>query len=115
MEKAISLYFLEVEDPRAEGCCMHLLSDILMIALLTYYLSLARGRRSMENRLHWRLDVTFREDSCRTRQGDAPLNLSTLRKFALQLLSNQKDKLSLKKRQYKAALDVQYLKKIINF
>jgi hypothetical protein len=57
----------------------------------------------------------FREDACRAREGNAPLNLSPLRKFALQLLSNQKDKLSLKKRQYKAALDVEYLKKISNF
>jgi predicted transposase YbfD/YdcC len=81
----------------------------------SYYLSLARGHWGMENQLHWHLDVTFREDACRVRQGDAPLNLSTLRKFALQLLSNQKDKLSLKKRQYKAALDVEYLKQIINF
>jgi hypothetical protein len=69
----------------------------------------------MENQLHRHLDVTFREDACRAGEGNAPLNLSTFRKFALQLLSNQKDKLSLKKRQYKDALDVEYLKKIINF
>jgi len=81
----------------------------------SYYLSLARGHWGIENQLHWHLDVTFREDACRAREGYAPLNLSTLRKFALQLLSNQKDKLSLKKRQYKAALDIGYLKKIINF
>jgi len=81
----------------------------------SYYLSLARGHWGIENQLHWHLDVTFREDACRAREGNAPLNLSTLRKFALQLLSNQKDKLSLKKRQYKAALDIGYLKKIINF
>ena len=36
MEKELSEYFSEVEDPRVEGRCMHLLSDILMIALLTY-------------------------------------------------------------------------------
>jgi predicted transposase YbfD/YdcC len=81
----------------------------------SYYLSLARGHWGIENQLHWHLDVTFKEDACRAREGYAPLNLSTLRKFALQLLSNQKDKLSLKKRQYKAALDIGYLKKIINF
>ena len=33
MEKELSLYFSEVEAPRVEGRCMHLLSDILMIAL----------------------------------------------------------------------------------
>lgn len=81
----------------------------------SYYLSLSRGHWGIENHLHWHLDVTFKEDACRVRQENAPLNLSTLRKFALQLLSNQKDKLSLKKRQYKAALDVGYLKKIIKF
>ena len=81
----------------------------------SYYISLARGHWGIENQLHRHLDVTFREDACRARQGNAPLNLSTLRKFALQLLSGQKDKLSLKKRQYKAALDIEYLKKIINF
>ena len=81
----------------------------------SYFLTLSRGHWGIENQLHWHLDVTFKEDASRAREGNAPLNLSTLRKFALQLLSNQKDKLSLKKRQYKAALDVNYLKKIINF
>jgi predicted transposase YbfD/YdcC len=81
----------------------------------SYYLSLSRGHWGIENQLHWHLDVTFKEDACRARDGDAPLNLSTIRKFALQLLTNQKDKLSLKKRQYKAALDIEYLKKIIKF
>jgi predicted transposase YbfD/YdcC len=33
--------------------------------------------------MHWVLDVTFREDDCRVRKGDAARNLSTVRKFAL--------------------------------
>jgi predicted transposase YbfD/YdcC len=81
----------------------------------SYYLALSRGHWGIENQLHWHLDVTFKEDDCRARMENAPLNLSTMRKFALQILANQKDKLSLKKRQYKAALDIRYLKKIINF
>jgi predicted transposase YbfD/YdcC len=36
MNKRISSYFSEVEDPRVQGRCLHLLSDILMISLLTY-------------------------------------------------------------------------------
>jgi hypothetical protein len=36
MEKEISIYFSEIPDPRVEGRCLHLLSDILMIPLLTY-------------------------------------------------------------------------------
>ena len=46
----------------------------------------ARGHWGVENRLHWVLDVTFREDECRVRAGHAPRNLSTIRKFALMLL-----------------------------
>jgi predicted transposase YbfD/YdcC len=79
-----------------------------------YYNSLVRGHWAIENKLHWHLDVTFREDHCRTRIGNAPENLSTIRKFALQIISNANDKLSLKKRQYKAALDTGYLKKLLN-
>jgi predicted transposase YbfD/YdcC len=48
--------------------------------------SAARGHWGIENRLHWALDVTFREDECRVRTGHAPRNLSVIRKFALTLL-----------------------------
>jgi predicted transposase YbfD/YdcC len=80
-----------------------------------YYNSLARGHWAIENKLHWHLDVTFKEDQCRARTGYAPENLSTIRKFALQIISNVNDKLSLKKRQYKAALDSNYMKKLLDF
>ena len=46
----------------------------------------ARAHWGIENRLHWVLDVSFREDECRVRKDHAPQNLSTLRKFALSLL-----------------------------
>ncbi|MDR2112186.1 MAG: ISAs1 family transposase [Candidatus Accumulibacter sp.] len=42
--------------------------------------------RGIENALHWVLDVTFREDGCRVRKGQAPQNFSALRKFAMALL-----------------------------
>ena len=79
----------------------------------SYYNSLVRGHWSIENKLHWHLDVTFREDACRARTGNAPENLSTIRKIALQMIAKCNDKLSLKKRQYKAALDAQYMLKIL--
>ncbi|WP_288447190.1 hypothetical protein [uncultured Chryseobacterium sp.] len=59
------------------------------------------------------MDVTFREDACRARKGYAPENLSTMRKFALQILKEHENKLSLKKRKVRAAYDVQYLKELI--
>lgn len=81
----------------------------------SYYNALVRGHWSIENKLHWHLDVTFKEDMCRAREGNAPENLSIMRKIALQLISNMNDKLSLKKRQYKAALDPKYMKEILTF
>lgn len=75
-----------------------------------YYQSLVRGHWSIENHLHWHLDVTFNEDQCRARTGNAPENLSLIRKLSLQIISNAKDKLSLKKRQYKAAINTEYMK-----
>jgi predicted transposase YbfD/YdcC len=47
---------------------------------------LIRGHWSIENRLHWFLDVCFGEDGCRARTGHAPENLNVLRKTALLLL-----------------------------
>jgi predicted transposase YbfD/YdcC len=80
-----------------------------------YFGGLVRGHWSIENQLHWHLDITFREDACRARTGYSSQNLSILRKMALHIISQQTDKLSLKKRLYKAALDFSYLKKLIGF
>lgn len=47
-----------------------------------------RGHWSIENRLHWQLDVTFGEDQSRIRKGHADANFSILRRTALSLLKN---------------------------
>jgi predicted transposase YbfD/YdcC len=44
---------------------------------------LVRGHWSVENQLHWMLDVAFHEDECAVHTGNAPQNLSLLRKIAL--------------------------------
>jgi len=41
------------------------------------------GHWSIENNLHWQLDVSFREDEWRVRRDHAPANLSVIRRFAL--------------------------------
>jgi len=60
------------------------------------------------------LDVTFKEDASRARKGNAPENLSTLRKLALQIIEDQNDNLSIRKRRLKAAYDIKYLEKLIS-
>ena len=49
-----------------------------------------RGHWSIENHLHWQLDVSFREDECRVRRDHAPANLSVIRRFTLGLLKRDK-------------------------
>lgn len=72
-----------------------------------------RGHWSIENHLHWHLDVTFKEDNNRSRKGNAPQNLNILRKMALHRISRMDDKLSLKKRRFRASMNPEYLEKVV--
>ena len=54
------------------------------------FLDLTREHWGIENRLHWVLDVAFREDQCRVRSGYAAQNFATLRHIALNLLKKDK-------------------------
>jgi predicted transposase YbfD/YdcC len=74
---------------------------------------LVRNHWGIENNLHWMLDVVFHEDQSRTRKGNAPENLATLRKTALQLLNQATDKESIKSRRKMAAWDDNYLLKLL--
>jgi predicted transposase YbfD/YdcC len=48
--------------------------------------SLARGHWTIENHLHWSMDVNFQEDQCLAATGHAPENLATLRRLAATLI-----------------------------
>ena len=45
-----------------------------------------RGHWGIENRSHYVRDVTFQEDACRIRNGDAPQNLAALRNAIISML-----------------------------
>ena len=47
-----------------------------------------RSHWAIENKVHWILDVAFREDDSRIRQGNAAQNFSVIRRIALNLLKN---------------------------
>jgi len=74
-----------------------------------YFNMLARGHWSIENQLHWNLDVTFKEDASRARKGYAAQNLSAIRKLAMQIIKNQNDRHSIRKRRFRASLSQDYL------
>jgi predicted transposase YbfD/YdcC len=42
-----------------------------------------RGHWSIENNLHWELDTQYGEDACRIHKGEAPRNISLLRKIVM--------------------------------
>jgi predicted transposase YbfD/YdcC len=73
-----------------------------------------RGHWGIENKVHWVLDVTFREDDCRIRKGNGAENFAVLRHIALNLLRRETStKRSIKGKRMKAALDDQYLLKVL--
>lgn len=80
---------------------------------------LVRGHWSVENQLHWCLDVAMGEDASRVRKDHGPRNLAVIRRHALNLLranppqrgkyGSPSDPISLKRRRLACLLDEQYL------
>lgn len=70
---------------------------------------LVRRHWSVENELHWVLDVAFGEDSNRTASGHAGVNLGLIRRVAASLLQQDPGKGSIKAKRLSAALDEGYL------
>jgi hypothetical protein len=68
-----------------------------------------RGHWRIENSLHWVLDVVFREDLSRLRQGHGAQNMALVRHFALNLIRSAPDKRSLKTRRKVASWNPDYL------
>ena len=73
-----------------------------------------REHWAIENKLHWSLDVIFREDSDLAKKDNAPLNLNILDKTALYLVTQaDMGKISRKRKRYRAALDPEVLLSVI--
>jgi predicted transposase YbfD/YdcC len=73
-----------------------------------------RGHWSIENQLHWVLDVVLGEDQARARTAHAAENLAALRRMAVNLLRrDQLCRRSLKGKLMRAAIDPDYLKHLL--
>lgn len=72
-----------------------------------------RKHWSIENTLHWCLDVTFREDENRVRNRLAADNLAWLKRFAITLLKQQPSKESIAMRRRMAGWNVDYLAQVV--
>jgi predicted transposase YbfD/YdcC len=77
---------------------------------------LIRGHWSIENGLHWFLDVCFGEDQCRARTDHAAENLNVLRKTALHLLrktSVPEKRFGLSRKMLRASLSDDFLHDVL--
>lgn len=72
-----------------------------------------RSHWSIENSLHWEMDVVFREDECRVRTDNAPANLAVIRHIAHNLLRRAPGKHSLRARRKIAGWDDDFLASLV--
>lgn len=74
-----------------------------------------RTHWSIENQLHWTLDVTFNEDRSRIRSGHSPHNFAFLRRLALNALNQETTfKRSLRQKRKQAAMNDDYMVTVLN-
>ena len=74
-----------------------------------------RGHWSIENGLHWVLDVVFREDARRVYDRTAAENVAFLNRLALSLLRGDAGKSSMKVKRKRAGWSLPYLMQLLGF
>ena len=73
-----------------------------------------RNHWSIENNLHWVLDMTFREDESRARKDNSAENFNVIRQIAFNILQSETSfKGGITDKQFKCLLDSSYLDKIV--
>ena len=111
---AVGMAIPERTDSKAH-CRLEARSYILSVLLTAQEFAAAvRGHWSIENHLHWQLDVSFREDECRVRTDHAPANLSVIRRFALGLLKREtRCRRGIETKRLKCAASDEYREKVL--
>lgn len=77
------------------------------------YLGAARAHWSIENGLHWVLDMTFDEDRNRSRKDNAPENLAVLRKLALNMLKRARPEISIRRKRKRSGWSNDFARSIL--
>lgn len=72
-----------------------------------------RAHWSVENNLHWVLDVAIREDECRARKDHSARNLATIRRAVLNMLRREPSKKSIKRKRLRALISPAYRQAVL--
>jgi predicted transposase YbfD/YdcC len=96
-----------IKGARSETIVRYFLLSTYMAA--KRLLQVTRSHWSIENQLHWVLDVVFDEDGCRARKDNAPENLAILRALALNILRSDPTRMSMRQKIKRAGWDNAFL------
>jgi predicted transposase YbfD/YdcC len=77
-------------------------------------IQVARSHWAIENSLHWVLDTVFAEDNARARKDNAPQNLATIRRLALNIARMHPDKTPMRRKLKRAAWDDNFFFELIS-
>ena len=110
----IGVIFCEIEENGKKSKQAHYFIYSCKGMTAAQILEAKRSHWGIENKLHWVLDMQFREDESRARADHSAENLNVLRHWAYNLLKVQSSlKGSFSDKQFKCLLDETFLDKVI--
>ena len=114
--QGIGVIFCETEEKGKKSKQAHYFIYSCRGMTASQILQAKRSHWGIENKLHWVLDMQFREDESRARTDNSAENLNVLRHWAFNLLKAEKSLHgSFSDKQFKCLLDDAFLDKIIAF